>query len=71
MSASLMSALKEHGDYREDIEDHTPLGRIAAASELTEAVQYLASDAASFMTGHIMTVDGGRTLIDPATSPAH
>ena len=46
-------------------------GRIAAPGELSETVQYLCSDAASFMTGQIMTVDGGRTLLDPVTAPAH
>lgn len=71
MSASLKDTLREHGDYREDIEDHTPLGRIASAAELAEAVQYLASDGSGFMTGQIMTMDGGRTLLDPVAAPAH
>lgn len=71
MSASLRGVLKEHRDYREDIEDHTPLSRIASPGELAEAVQFLASDAAGFMTGQIMTVDGGRTLLDPVAAPAH
>lgn len=71
MSASLQSTLKDNRDYRDDIEQHTPLGRIAAPSELTEAAQYLASDAAAFMTGQIMTLDGGRTLLDPVAAPVH
>ncbi len=71
MSNSLKGVLKEHSDYRSDIEDHTPLGRIAAPRELAEAVHYLASDGSGFMTGQIMTVDGGRTLLDPVAAPAH
>jgi 7-alpha-hydroxysteroid dehydrogenase len=71
MSASLQGALKEHSEYRNDIRDHTPLGRIAKPSELAEAVQFLASEGAQFVTGQIMTVDGGRTLIDPVNAPAH
>ena len=71
MSASLKHQLKEHEDYRSDIIDSTPLGRIAGPGEVSDAVQYLASDASSFVTGQIITVDGGRTLIDPASSPAH
>ncbi|WP_397542543.1 SDR family oxidoreductase [Roseovarius salis] len=71
MSASLRDTLRENRDFRADIEDHTPLGRIASATELAEAVQYLACDSSAFMTGQIMTVDGGRTLLDPVAAPAH
>jgi 7-alpha-hydroxysteroid dehydrogenase len=71
MSSSLKDQLREHEDYRSDIIDNTPLGRIAGPGEVSDAVQYLASDASSFVTGQIITVDGGRTLIDPASSPAH
>lgn len=71
MSASLQDTLRENRDYRSDIEDHTPLGRIASSAELAEAVQYLACDGSGFMTGQIMTVDGGRTLLDPVAAPAH
>ncbi|MQQ08707.1 SDR family oxidoreductase [Epibacterium sp. SM1979] len=71
MSASLQATLKENRAFREDIEQHTPLGRIAAPGELTEAAQFLASDASAFMTGQIMTLDGGRTLLDPVAAPVH
>jgi 7-alpha-hydroxysteroid dehydrogenase len=71
MSASLQDTLRDNRDYRADIEDHTPLGRIAAPTELAETVQYLASDGSCFMTGQIMTVDGGRCLLDPVAAPAH
>jgi len=36
-----------------------PLGRSAAPEEIAEAVIWLCSDAASFVTGHAMSVDGG------------
>jgi 7-alpha-hydroxysteroid dehydrogenase len=71
MSSSLKGALQQNATYREDIEDHTPLNRIAAPGELAEAVQFLASEGAGFVTGQIMTVDGGRTLLDPVAAPAH
>jgi 7-alpha-hydroxysteroid dehydrogenase len=71
MSASLKSTLKENRDYRQDIEEHTPLQRIASPGELADAVQYLASEGSGFMTGQILTVDGGRTLLDPVAAPAH
>ena len=37
----------------------TPIGRLAEPGEIAEAVVWLCSDAASFVTGHAMAVDGG------------
>ena len=71
MSASLKQALKDHDGYREEIEENTPLSRIASPGELAQAVQFLASEGAGFITGEIMTIDGGRTLLDAVTAPAH
>jgi NAD(P)-dependent dehydrogenase (short-subunit alcohol dehydrogenase family) len=36
-----------------------PVGRLGTPEEIAEAVVWLCSDAASFVTGHTMTVDGG------------
>ncbi len=36
-----------------------PIGRMGQPEEIAEAVVWLCSDAASFVTGHTMTVDGG------------
>ena len=71
LSASLQNLLKEAPDHRDTILKGTPLGRIAAATELVETVQYLASDASSFMTGQIVTLDGGRSLLDVVSAPGH
>ncbi|MGI9393691.1 MAG: SDR family NAD(P)-dependent oxidoreductase [Boseongicola sp.] len=71
MSASLKGALQENEEFREEIVASTPLARIASPSELAEVAQFLASDGSSFMTGQVLTVDGGRTLLDSADAPAH
>lgn len=71
MSASLNDCLKTGEAQRDDIIANTPLHRIAGAGEVAAAVQFLASDAASFMTGQILTVDGGRSLVDPVATSAH
>ncbi|MET3479029.1 SDR family NAD(P)-dependent oxidoreductase [Variovorax atrisoli] len=38
-----------------------PLGRVGRPADIAAAVHFLASDAAAFMTGQIVTVDGGKT----------
>lgn len=71
MSQSLQDSLRSDDASRAEIVAHTPLNRIAKAAELGEAVQFLASDGSGFMTGQIITVDGGRTLMDSVSAAAH
>ena len=48
-------------DNRERILRRTPLGRLATVDDIVEAVLFLASDEASFITGQTLVVDGGIT----------
>lgn len=57
----LSEYVTESPELTEAITARTPLGRMGRADELAEAVVYLASDAADFITGQIIYIDGGWT----------
>ena len=52
------------------IAEAIPLGRIGEASEVAEAILFLASDRASYITGHTLVIDGGVILPQPGTDAA-
>ena len=55
------SALIQNEELLKHVVDRTPLGRHGQPDEIAGAVVYLLSDAAAFMTGQVMTIDGGIT----------
>lgn len=57
----LNAALVADADFSAWLEKRTPAGRWGKVEELTGAAVFLASDAASFVNGHVLYVDGGIT----------
>ena len=56
-----LNQLKTSGATVEELAKVYPLGRIGTADEIVAAIYFLASEAASFITGAILSVDGGLT----------
>lgn len=50
-------------EMRKLIDSMTPMGRMGRVEEVAAAVLWLSSDAASFVTGHPLVIDGGATAI--------
>ena len=45
------------------MEQYVPLGRLGRPEDIAPAVVFLASDAAAFITGQVISVSGGLTLV--------
>lgn len=55
-------ALWNNPDILKAAMSRTPMARVAEPEEMVGAILYLASDASTFVTGQVITIDGGATI---------
>ena len=58
----MTAPLTANEEMRKRLDSMTPMGRMGQADEIANAVVWLCSDAASFVTGHPLVIDGGATV---------
>lgn len=51
----------QNDDFVTQLKERIPMSRLASVDEYKSAIQFLASDASSYMTGQNLVIDGGRT----------
>jgi len=60
IDTAMTSVLSE--DFRQNAMKVIPLGRIGTPDDVANAVRFLASDEASYITGHVLNVNGGMVM---------
>ncbi len=59
IAPGLIHHAESHQQSQQRLVAKVPLGRVGNVADVTELVRYLLSDAASYVTGQVLTVDGG------------
>jgi 7-alpha-hydroxysteroid dehydrogenase len=59
IATSALEIVSGSDELRAELESKTPLARIGVPTDIAAAALYLASDAASYVTGKVLDVDGG------------
>ena len=61
LNIDYVKSMPDIENFEKKIGDIHPLKRIGKPEEISELIVWLSSDKASFMTGQVLTIDGGRT----------
>ena len=63
VTAPINKAWIDNAKARGEVESHIPIGHAANAEEIASVFAFLASDAAAYITGHTLNVNGGMLMI--------
>jgi NAD(P)-dependent dehydrogenase (short-subunit alcohol dehydrogenase family) len=63
VDTKLASAILKDDALLKHVVDRTPMARYGRPEEIAGGALYLASDSASFLTGHTLVIDGGMTIV--------
>ena len=56
----MTEALRE--EFKSKVNEMIPLGRVGTDLEVADAVRFLASEESSYITGHVLSVNGGMLM---------
>lgn len=60
--SGMTAGLDQRPELAEQLISHIPMRRMGLSEEIADAVIWLCDDTASFITGHVLVVDGGQTI---------
>jgi NAD(P)-dependent dehydrogenase (short-subunit alcohol dehydrogenase family) len=58
----MLTRFTHTAENKAELVKQVPMARLGISAEQADAIVFIASDAASFITGHILNVDGGMTI---------
>jgi NAD(P)-dependent dehydrogenase (short-subunit alcohol dehydrogenase family) len=60
--SGMTAGLEQRPELAEQLISHIPMGRMGLSQDIADGVVWLCDDTASFMTGHVLVLDGGQTI---------
>jgi len=61
-AVSASSAVKSVEEFKQNAAKQIPLGRVGSPADVANAVAFLASEEAAYITGHVLNVNGGMLM---------